>query len=62
MAGLAEGIARVRHGSLLCIICIAVASLPVLAQPAVAQGTDTTLPLMSHGQVLQGDGKAIGSR
>ena len=51
-----SGIARVRHGSLLCLICFAVASLSVLPQPAVAQGTDTTLPLMYHGQVLQGDG------
>ena len=37
-------------------ICIAVASFTVLAQPAVAQGAKTTLPLTYPGQVLQGDG------
>ena len=37
-------------------ICITVASLAVLAQPAVAQGANTTLPLLYPGQVLQGDG------
>ena len=37
-------------------ICIAVASFAVLAQPAVAQGANTTLPLTYPGQVLQGDG------
>ena len=37
-------------------ICIAVATFAVLAQPAVAQGTNTTLPLTYPGQVLQGDG------
>ena len=37
-------------------ICIAVASFAVLAQPAVAQGTNTTLPFTYLGQVLQGDG------
>ena len=37
-------------------ICIAVASIAVLAQPAVAQGSNTTLPLTYPGQVLQGDG------
>ena len=36
-------------------ICIAVASFAVLAQPAVAQGTNITLPLNYPGQVLQGD-------
>ena len=35
------------------LICIAVASIAV---PAVAQGTNTTLPLIYPGQVLQGDG------
>ena len=38
------------------LICIAVASFAVLAQPAVAQGTNTTLPLTYPGQVLQGGG------
>ena len=40
-------------GALVYLICIAVASFAVLAQPAVAQGANTfTYP----GQVLQGDG------
>ena len=43
-------------GNLLYLICIAVASFAVLAQPAVAQGANTTLPLTYPGQVLQGDG------
>ena len=38
------------------LICIAVASFAILAQPAVAQGANTTLPLIYPGQVLQGDG------
>ena len=38
------------------LICIAVASFAVLAQPAVAQGANTTLPLIYPGQVLQGGG------
>ena len=38
------------------LICVAVASFAVLAQPAVAQGANTTLPLTYPGQVLQGDG------
>ena len=38
------------------LICIAVASFAVLAQPAVAQGVNTTLPLTYPGQVFQGDG------
>ena len=38
-------------------ICIVVASFAVLAQPAVAQGANTTLPLTYPGQVLQGDGR-----
>ena len=43
-------------GTLLYLICIAVASFVVLAQAAVAQGTNTTLPLTYPAQVLQGDG------
>ena len=43
-------------GTLVYLICIAVASFAVLAQPAVAQGANTTLPLTYPGQVLQGDG------
>ena len=42
--------------SLHSLICVAVASFAVLAQPAVAQGTNTTLPLTYSGQILQGDG------
>ena len=38
------------------LICIALASIAVLAQPAVSQGANTTLPLTYPGQVLQGDG------
>ena len=39
------------------LICIVVAAtFAVLVQPAVAQGVNTTLPLTSTGQVLQGDG------
>ena len=37
------------------LVCIAVASFAVLAQPAVAQRANTTLPLICPGQVLQGD-------
>ena len=40
----------------LSLICIAVASFAVLAQPAVAQGANTTLPVTYPGQILQGDG------
>ena len=43
-------------GTLIYLVCIAVASFAVLAQPAVAQGANTTLPLTYPGQVLQGDG------
>ena len=43
-------------GILVYHICIVVASIAVLAQPAVAQGSNTTLPLTYPGQVLQGDG------
>ena len=39
-----------------CLVYIAVASFVVLAQPAVAQGSNITLPLAYPGQVLQGDG------
>ena len=42
--------------ALLCFICITVANFAVLVQPAVAQETNTTLPLTYSGQVLQGDG------
>ena len=50
-----------RHYGDLCVsylylICVALASFAVLAQPAVAQGTTTTLPLTYPGQVLQADG------
>ena len=38
------------------LICIAVASFAVLAQPAGAQGTNTTLPLTYSTQVFQEDG------
>ena len=38
------------------LICVAVASFAVLAQPAVAQGANTTLTYMYPAQVLQGDG------
>ena len=43
-------------GTLVNLIFIAVASFAVLAQPAVSQGANTTLPLTYPGQVLQGDG------
>ena len=43
-------------GILVYLICIAVASFAVLAQPAVAQGDKTTLPLTYPGEILQGDG------
>ena len=42
--------------SLHSLICVAVASFAVLAQPAVAQGSNTTLPLTYPRQILQGDG------
>ena len=42
--------------NLVYLICIAVASFAVLAQPAIAQGPNTNLPLTYPGQVLQGDG------
>ena len=43
-------------GTFVYLVYIAVASFAVLAQPAVAQGTNTTLPLTYPGQVLQGGG------
>ena len=43
-------------GTLVYLICVAVASFAVLAQPAGAQGAYTTLPVTYPGQVLQGDG------
>ena len=38
------------------LVCIAVASFVVLAQPAVAQGANTTLPLIYSGKIVPGDG------
>ena len=43
-------------GTLVYLICAAAVSFAVLAQPAGAQGANTTLPLTYPGQVLQGDG------
>ena len=43
-------------GTFVYLVCIAVASFVVLAQPAIAQGANTTLPLTYPGLVLQGDG------
>ena len=43
-------------GTVVYLVFIAVASFTVLAQPAVAQGANTTLPLIYPGRVLQGDG------
>ena len=43
-------------GTLVYLICVPVASFAVLAQAAVAQGANTTLPLTYSGQVVQGDG------
>ena len=40
-------------GTYVYLVCIAVASFAVLAQPAVAQGANTTLPLTYPGRVLQ---------
>jgi len=42
-------------GTLVCLTFVAVASIAALAQPAVAQGTNTTLPLTYPAQILQGD-------
>ena len=44
---------------LICIATFAVGSFAVLAQPAVAQGGNTTLPLTYPGQVLQGGGSQV---
>ena len=38
------------------LVCIAVASFTVLAQPAVAQGANGTLPITYSGEVVPGDG------
>ena len=48
-------------GAFVCIVCIAVASFAVLAQPAVAQAAEPeiTLPLTNPNQVLQRDGSQI---
>ena len=43
-------------GTLVYLICVAVASFAVLVQPAGAQGTNTTLPVTYSAQVLPGDG------
>ena len=43
-------------GTVVYLVCIAVTSFTVLAQPAVAQGVNTTLPVTYPSQVLQGDG------
>ena len=41
-------------GTIVYLTCMAVASFTILVQPAVAQGTSTTLPLTYPAQVLQG--------
>ena len=43
-------------GTLLCLICIAVANFVVLGQPSAAQRANTTLLLTYPGQILQADG------
>ena len=43
-------------GALVYLMCIAVASFALLAQPAVTQGSNATLPLTYPGQIIQGDG------
>ena len=43
-------------GTYIHLVCITVASFAILAQPAVAQGANTTLPLTYPDRVLQGDG------
>ena len=43
-------------GTCVYLVCIAVASFAILAQPVVAQGANTTLPLTYPAQVVQGDG------
>ena len=47
---------RLIMGTFVYLVYIAVASFAVLAQPAVAQGANATLPLTYPGQVLQGGG------
>ena len=42
-----------------CVLCLHSCSFAVLAQPAVAQGANTTFPLTYPGQVLQGDSSQI---
>ena len=42
--------------TLVYLVCVAVSSFIILAQPPIAQGADTTLPVTYPGQVLQGDG------
>ena len=44
-------------GTLLCLICIAVANFVVLGQPSAAQRANTTLLLTYPGQILQADGR-----
>ena len=41
-------------GTVVYLVCIAVASFAVLTQPAVAQGANADLPLTYSGRVLQG--------
>ena len=41
-------------GVMRALVCLIIAVTTVLAQPAVAQGANTTLPLTYPGQVLQG--------
>ena len=41
------------------LVCIALTGFALLAQPAVAQEANTTLPLTHPGQVLQGDNSQI---
>ena len=38
------------------LVCITLASFTVLAQPAVAQGANGTLPITYSGEVVPGDG------
>jgi len=40
-------------GVMRALVCLIIAVTTVLAQPAVAQGANTTLPLTYPGQVLQ---------
>ena len=43
-------------GAFVYLVCIAVASFTVLAQPAVAQEASATLPLTYSGEIVPGDG------